>query len=179
MNKKLQRKTKMNGASNLKARLLFVLAITFIGNSILAAGNNQNAGRKLDEIHGKNFFEFWSTNISIFVFFFGSSQSFFGVLAKLLCIYACFFLDSLVSYNGASNSWGLFVIEKFAVLLYLIQPSFSSSFDLLRSCIPMTKITPLLRQAYKLPLSCIIYILRGGGVCYSPHLIKYKYRQSK
>nr|POF10769.1 putative leucine-rich repeat receptor-like serine/threonine-protein kinase [Quercus suber] len=42
----------MNGASNLKARLLFVLAITFLGNSILAAGNNQNAGRKLDEIPG-------------------------------------------------------------------------------------------------------------------------------
>ena len=108
-----------------------------------------------------------------------SSQSFFGVLAKLLCIYACFFLDSLVSYNGASNSWGLFVIEKFAVLLYLIQPSFSSSFVLLRSCIPIIKITPLLRQAYKLPFTCIIYILRGGGVCYSSHLVKYKYRQSK
>ena len=105
------------------------------------------------------------TFLSSFVFFFGSSQSFFGVLA-MLCIYACFFLDSLVSYNGASNSWGLFVIEKFAVLLYLIQPSFSSSFVLLRSCIPIIKITLLLRQAYKLPLSCIIYILRGGGVCY-------------
>ncbi|XP_030949055.1 putative leucine-rich repeat receptor-like serine/threonine-protein kinase At2g19230 [Quercus lobata] len=42
----------MNGASNLKARLLFVLAITFLGNSRLAAGTNQNAGRKLDEIPG-------------------------------------------------------------------------------------------------------------------------------
>ncbi|KAM4100046.1 hypothetical protein ACB094_05G039100 [Castanea mollissima] len=40
----------MNNASNLKARLLFVLAITFVGNLRLAAGNNQNAGRKLDEI---------------------------------------------------------------------------------------------------------------------------------
>ena len=56
MNKNLLRKTKMNGASNLKARLLFVLAITFLGNSRLAAGNNQNAGRKLDEIPGKYFF---------------------------------------------------------------------------------------------------------------------------
>ncbi|KAK4590859.1 hypothetical protein RGQ29_021164 [Quercus rubra] len=42
----------MNSASNLKARLLFVLAITFVGNSRVAAGNNQNAGRKLDEIPG-------------------------------------------------------------------------------------------------------------------------------
>ncbi|XP_065633526.1 putative leucine-rich repeat receptor-like serine/threonine-protein kinase At2g19230 [Quercus suber] len=42
----------MNSASNLKARLLFVLVITFVGNSRLAAGNNQNAGRKLDEIPG-------------------------------------------------------------------------------------------------------------------------------
>ncbi|KAM3747475.1 hypothetical protein ACB098_05G038100 [Castanea mollissima] len=42
----------MNNASNLKARLLFVLAITFVGNSRLAAGNNQNAGRKLNEIPG-------------------------------------------------------------------------------------------------------------------------------
>ena len=56
MKKNLLRKTKMNGASNLKARLLFVLAITFLGNSRLAAGNNQNAGRKLDEIPGKYFF---------------------------------------------------------------------------------------------------------------------------
>ncbi|KAL0010257.1 hypothetical protein SO802_005365 [Lithocarpus litseifolius] len=52
MNKSLMRKTKMNSASKLKARLLFVLAITFVGNSRLAAGNNQNAGRKLDEIPG-------------------------------------------------------------------------------------------------------------------------------
>ena len=117
--------------------------------------------------------------------FLSSSSSSVLPNLSLVCLPSCcaymhfFFLDSLVSYNGASNSWGLFVIEKFAVLLYLIQSSFSSSFDLLRSCIPMTKITPLLRQAYKLPLSCIIYILRGGGVCYSPHLIKYKYRQSK
>ena len=59
MNKSLLRKTKMNSASNLKARLLFVLAITFVGNSRLAAGNNQNAGRKLDEIPGEYFFEFW------------------------------------------------------------------------------------------------------------------------
>ena len=49
----------MNSASNLKARLLFVLAITFVGNSRVAAGNNQNAGRKLDEIPGEYFFEFW------------------------------------------------------------------------------------------------------------------------
>ncbi|XP_075664903.1 putative leucine-rich repeat receptor-like serine/threonine-protein kinase At2g19230 [Castanea sativa] len=52
MNKNLLRKTKMNGASNLKARFLFFLAITFLGNSNLAAGNNQNAVRKLDEIPG-------------------------------------------------------------------------------------------------------------------------------
>ena len=81
MNKSLLRKTKMNRASNLKARLLFVLAITFVGNSRLAAGNDQNAGRKLDEIPGEYFFEFWSTT-------FLSSSSL--VLAKLLCIYACF-----------------------------------------------------------------------------------------
>ena len=91
----------MNSASNLKARLLFVLALTFVGNSRLAAGNNQNAGRKLDEIPGKYFF--------------------FPISLSCACqvvvhIYACF-LGLLVSYNGTSNSWGLFVIEKFAVLL--------------------------------------------------------------
>ncbi|XP_030968231.1 putative leucine-rich repeat receptor-like serine/threonine-protein kinase At2g19230 [Quercus lobata] len=40
----------MDGASNLKkVWLLFVLAIAILGNSRLAAGNNQYAGRKLDD----------------------------------------------------------------------------------------------------------------------------------
>ena len=84
MNKSLLRKTKMNSASNLKARLLFVLAITFVGNSRLATGNNQNAGRKLDEIPGEYFFEFWSTNIFFFFFFFGACQ-----VVVHICMLSC------------------------------------------------------------------------------------------
>ena len=83
MNKSLLRKTKMNSASNLQARLLFVLAITFVGNSRLTAGNNQNAGRKLDETPGEYFFEFWLTNISFF-FFFGACQ-----VVVHICMLSC------------------------------------------------------------------------------------------
>ena len=71
------------------------------------------------------------------------------VLAKLLCVYACFlihacFLILLVSYNGASNSC---VVEKFVVLVFIVNTAFFifySSFVLFRNCIPMIKITPLL-----------------------------------
>ena len=65
------------------------------------------------------------------------------VLAKLLCVYACF-LILLVSYNGASNSC---VVEKFVVLVFIVNTAFFifySSFVLFRNCIPMIKITPLL-----------------------------------
>ena len=50
----------MDGASNLKkAWLLFVLAMAILGNSRLAAGNNQYAGRKLDdEIPGMYVFKY-------------------------------------------------------------------------------------------------------------------------
>ena len=71
------------------------------------------------------------------------------VLAKLLCVYACFlihacFLILLVSYNGASNSC---VVEKFVVLVFIVNTAFFifySSFVLFRNCIPMINITPLL-----------------------------------
>ena len=130
MNKSLLRNTKMNSASNLKARLLFVLAITFVGNSRVAAGNNQNAGRKLDEIPGKYFFEFWSTNISLF-FFFGACQ-----VVVHLCMLYC------------TRQRVIHVLQRSLLcqLSQLIQPSsvFYSSFVLFRNCIPVIKITPLL-----------------------------------
>ena len=53
MKEYLLRKANMDGASNLKVWLLFVVVIAILGNS---AGNNQYAARKLDdEIPGKYF----------------------------------------------------------------------------------------------------------------------------
>ena len=53
MKEYLLRKANMDGASNLKVWLLFVVVISILGNS---AGNNQYAAKKLDdEIPGKYF----------------------------------------------------------------------------------------------------------------------------